>query len=131
MGNGRDENGNRSDGRQRVAKNHIGQHRVEDGHEELAVGEVLDGAVVIGRVVVRVQTRVRHGGNREETNRHQRAHRHERDEEASERKTGLAMSELQYGVINKTRQRLGKRIFETTWVGCAQSNAICPLATRA
>ena len=96
VGNRQDEKRDGGDERQRFTKDCVGQHRVKDGHEELAVGEVLDDAVVVRRVVVRVQARVRLGTDREEADRHQRAYRRQGDEEPHGRKAVVA-AELQIG----------------------------------
>ena len=97
VGNRRDENGSRRDGGQRLAAEGLGQLGVEHGQEELAVGEVLDDAVVVWRVVVCVQARVRLGIDREEADCHQRARHSQRNEEAHGRAAVLAVAELQNG----------------------------------
>ena len=96
MGNGRDENGSQRDGGQRLAAESLGQLGGEHGQEEFAVGEVLDDAVVVRRVVVLVQARVGLGRNREEANRHQRTHRRQRNEEARGREA-VATVKMQIG----------------------------------
>lgn len=94
VGNRRDENGSRRDGGQRLAAEGLGQLGVEHGQEELAVGEVLDDAVVVWCVVVCVQARVRLRADREKADRHQRAHHRQRDEEARGR-GAVVVSQLQ------------------------------------
>ncbi len=70
MGKGRDAKRDGGGRRQHFTEDGVGQHRIEDGHEQLTVGEVLDDAVVVRRVVVCVQARVRLGTDREEADRH-------------------------------------------------------------
>lgn len=96
VGNGRDEKGNGREPSKRLAEHGVRQHGIEDGHEQLAVREMLGDAIVVRRVVVRVDARVRLWRNREEANHHQRTSQHERDEDARGR--GVRQSaQLQIG----------------------------------
>ena len=58
------------------------ERRFEVRREELALGEMLDDAVVIRRVVLRVQARVGSGADREKTERHHGKHHQHCDEES-------------------------------------------------
>ncbi len=57
-----------------------GQRRIQHRQQHLAVTEVLRQAVVVRRVMMRMDAGMSLGRNREETNHHQRARHHQRDQ---------------------------------------------------
>lgn len=67
------------------------QRRVQHGQQHLAIAEVLREAVVVRRVMMRMDAGMSLGGNREETNRHQRARHPHRDHQAQKRELRLSV----------------------------------------
>lgn len=68
-----------------------GQRRIQDRQQHFAVTEMLRQAVVVRRVMMRMDAGMSLGGNREETNRHQRARHRHCDQKAHGRDLGLSV----------------------------------------
>ena len=105
MRNGRDEERRRGNRGQQLTTGSLGQRRAQHGQQELTVAEVLDEAIVVRRVVMRVEARVRLGRRCKEAHHHQRAgHRH-RDSAAQREKSVLAARLQSGGNQADTRER--------------------------